>query len=583
MKAPANDYLPDLSLESQITRERHNLFMAEVGSRIVVSAAIALALLLPFNGAMSRADALLWTTLVLTTSAVSLLVVSFYKRHRDSESGKIKKWHAINIGMALMWSGLWCVAPYLFFHGASTDKILVFLLVITLISSTPSVSMGVYPDIFISFITPLFISLSLYLIRFHAEQSWFIKGIPLLTLCSLTAFSLFIHKAQLNNIRLRIEADIARRDAERANRSKNQFMAAVSHDLRQPLQAASLYASLIHEQGDAPSRELSEKILTAIASGGELLEQLLLLSRLQSRHFSAKPQPFSLDEHLAKLINECLPQALQKGLALHNDVQRQHWLNTDPLLFDQLLRNLLGNAVKYTERGTVRLSSHHTEKQLELTVSDTGIGIDPMRHDSIFKEFTQLASRSNDAEDGLGLGLSIVRRVCELCGLTLRVDSTPGQGSRFTVALPLAEKPSAVPASEGAPLPLGRQLRIIVVDDDPRITDALSMALVEWGADVYAFNSLAEALADLPGADEMSPDVMISDGQLANGDTANDVFAALTSRWPQPVPKIVLSGNSRGQHEQTFNADALLLKPVALPELLRRIASLCAPDTLTRA
>ena len=163
------------------------------------------------------------------------------------------------------------------------------------------------------------------------------------------------------------------------------------------------------------------------------------------------------------------------------------------------------------------------------------------------------------------------------------MDSTPGQGSRFTVALPLAEKPSAAPASEGAPLPPGRQLRIIVVDDDPRITDALSMALVEWGADVYAFNSLAEALADLPGADEMSPDVMISDGQLANGDTANDVFAALTSRWPQPVPKVVLSGNSRGQHEQTFNADALLLKPVALPELLQRIASLCAPDTFTRA
>lgn len=158
------------SLQDRITQERHNLFMAEVGSRMLVSAPVALAVLLPFQQAVSLGHMTLWAGYILAITAVSLLTVNYYNRHRQRESQKIRKWHAINMAMALMWSSLWCMAPFLFFSGANTEQLLVFLLIITLISSMPSVSMGVYPDIFISFISPIFLSLTAYLSYFHVEQ-----------------------------------------------------------------------------------------------------------------------------------------------------------------------------------------------------------------------------------------------------------------------------------------------------------------------------------------------------------------------------------------------------------------------------
>ena len=563
------------SLQDRITQERHNLFMAEVGSRMLVSAPVALAVLLPFQQAVSLGHTTLWAGYILAITAVSLLTVTYYNRHRQRESQKIRKWHAINMTMALMWSSLWCMAPFLFFSGADTEQLLVFLLIITLISSMPSVSMGVYPDIFISFISPIFLSLTAYLSYFHIEQPWFIKIIPLFTLASLSLFSLYIHKAQLNNIRLRIEAELARRDAERANRSKNRFLAAISHDLRQPMQAATLYTSLIRDQGDIHSQALSQKLLSALQSGSELLDQLLMLSRLQSGTLSAQPRHIDLAPGLQTLLDECRPLAREKGLTIHNTVGASCEVFADPLLVSQILRNLLSNAIKYTEQGSISVSSQRDGEQMILSVSDTGPGIEPQFHDEIFDEFMQLDNPHRSLQNGVGLGLSIVRHLCNLSGTPLTLSSQPGKGSSFSISLPRAHKVEKLQTAASDTLPAECSLRVVLVDDDPRITASLSEVLVEWGVDVYAYNRLDEAQAELAALSVMTPDLLISDGQLADGHTANEVFQRLGALYATAIPTLLLSGMSNA--DAVIQADATLLKPVSAEALKRQILALCPP------
>ena len=561
-------------LQSRITQERHNLFMAEVGSRMVVSAVIALAVLLPFYPALSKTQIALWAGYILSISTVSLLTVAYYNRHRQRESQLTVKWHAINIAMALLWSSLWCMAPFLFFTQANTEQILVFLLIVTLVSSTPSVSMGVYPDIFLSFIGPVFLSLTVYLNHYHGEQAWLIRFIPLITLASLSLFSLYIHKAQLNNIRLRIEAELAHRDAERANRSKNRFLAAISHDLRQPLQAATLYASLIRDQHDEASHQISRKLLSALHSGSELLDQLLMLSHLQSGSFTAHPRDFCLDDCVDKLINESLPQAREKGLRLHSDIEPGLRLYADPLLVTQILRNLLSNAIKYTERGEVRLNARSLNGQVQLSVTDTGIGIDPQRHDDVFDEFIQVDNAHRALENGLGLGLSIVKRLCSLSGASLELSSQLGRGSCFRLSLPAGRPLSADQQAPEPELPAHCTLRIVVVDDDVRITASLSEVLVEWGADVYAYNRLSDALTDLSRRDTMIPDVILCDGQLGEGHTALHVFQALAKLYSKDIPRVLLSGMSDARQAGLIDANATLLKPIDADTLKRTLLEL---------
>lgn len=229
----------------------------------------------------------------------------------------------------------------------------------------------------------------------------------------------------------------ARAEAERANQAKSRFLAAASHDLRQPFQAMRLYHQVLTDSlSSAASRKAAGKLEEAMAAGENLLRALLDVSTIEAGMLQPKLENFPVGEVTRQIAAEIEPQAAEKGLRLRA-VHCSGIARSDRTLLARMLRNLAANAVRYTETGGILLGCRHETNNLVLTVSDTGIGIPPEQIDSIFDDFYQVGNLERDREKGLGLGLSIVMRVSKLLDHPIEVRSEPGRGSTFTVRVPL--------------------------------------------------------------------------------------------------------------------------------------------------
>jgi len=229
-----------------------------------------------------------------------------------------------------------------------------------------------------------------------------------------------------------------RREAEQANAAKSRFLAAASHDLRQPFQAMRLYHFLL-EQGlaDERAREVHRQLGTAMESGESLLNALLDVSTLESGTVQPRLADMAVRDLIAAKLAEVQPAAAAKGLHLRSRACDMV-VRSDPLLLGRILGNLLANAVRYTERGGVLVACRRRAGALRIEVWDTGAGIPPEQLETVFEEFVQLGNPARDPGRGLGLGLSVVRRTAHLLGHPLDVRSVPGRGSCFAVTVPLA-------------------------------------------------------------------------------------------------------------------------------------------------
>lgn len=426
-------------LKQRANEERHKLFMQEVSSRMIMVTGIGLSLPLVLAGG-EPSERMAWTVTAAVLAGLSLLLVAYYNRTKDSEASKVKKWHVINLLLALSWGALWSAMPYVFFEHANIRDILLMVLIVTIFSATPSVSISTYPDTFIAYLTPVFVSLT-YFLNVHAEdESWLIRYIPMAPLVSLSFFSLYSHKSHMESIHLRINAELAKHKIQQANDSKARFLAAVSHDLRQPLQAANLYADLLRHNPEAgkslEEQALFNKLRNSLSACDGLVNRLLALSRLQNKALVARPEVFNLQERLDQLIVASQPQAAQKGLQLELSVEPELSVEADPVFVSQIVSNFLSNAIKFSEQGLIRVSVERQETGLRISVSDQGCGIKEIEQDQIFEEFKQLDDDYRTSDHGLGLGLAIVRQLCELAGYGYELESEEGRGSTFTLVLP---------------------------------------------------------------------------------------------------------------------------------------------------
>ena len=223
----------------------------------------------------------------------------------------------------------------------------------------------------------------------------------------MIVFSLYVHRTQISTIALRIEAEQAKERARKASESKTRFLAAASHDLRQPLQAATLYAAMLKNNAD-PQPDIVDKLDTAIGSCNELLGHLLMLSRLQSRRLKPRKRIISLLDTLQPILDEIRPQANAKQLAVvTKNLAGQH-VFADGVMLARIVRNLVNNALKYTERGHIRIAARQQDNQLLLDIADTGIGIDEIYQFEVFDEFMQIDNDQRSIQNGLGLGLSLI-------------------------------------------------------------------------------------------------------------------------------------------------------------------------------
>ncbi len=343
--------------------------------------------------------------------------------------------------------------------------------------------------------------------------------------------------------RLNEELGRAKAEADEANTSKTRFLAAASHDILQPLNAARLYAtSLLERDHAAGEPRLAENVDASLEAVEEILTALLDISRLDAGAMKPELSNFRIDEILNQLRLEFEPMAKEKGIDLVF-VPSSLAVRSDRRLLRRLLQNLVSNAIKYTPRGRVLVGCRRLKGKLRIEVRDTGLGIPPSKQKAVFKEFQRLDQGARAAR-GLGLGLSIVERIARVLDHRVRLVSSVGRGSMFSVELQLgpnlpAEAPAARAVSPAA-VPLAGVV-VLCVDNEPAILDGMRTLIAGWGCTVLTAGSLAEAHQALR-REKASPDVIVADYHLDDG---NGIDAIVALRWKLGVdlPALLLTAD----------------------------------------
>ena len=366
----------------------------------------------------------------------------------------------------------------------------------------------------------------------------------------------------------------ARDAAEAANRSKDKYLAAASHDLLQPLNAARLLISTLRER-KLPDIEqvLVERTHQALEGAEDLLTDLLDISRLDQAAVKPDIALYRLDELLGPLVSEFQSVAEADGLHLRVHMG-DYAIRTDLRLMTRILRNFLSNACRYTDQGSILLAARPRGEMLRLEVWDTGRGIAPDRLDSIFLEFNQLdVGRAADRK-GVGLGLAIVERIAKILEYRVQVHSLPGRGSRFSIEVPMSRE-VPLPISLAAPQPgTGNPLpgrRLLVLDNEVSILDSMRALLGQWGCEVVTATDQASALSALAGR---APELILADYHLDHGVVGCEVVRHLREHFAQTIPAVIITADRTDQCRRSLRRlDAPLLNKPVKPGKLRAVLS----------
>ena len=446
---------------------------------------------------------------------------------------------------------------------------------------------AMYKPSFYGFVLPALLPLILRVAAEADQVHAFIAAVMLVVVAFILRFGHNLNGSMTQSLAIRYEnidliaelqaqtrvADRARATAEAANRGKTQFLAAASHDLRQPLHAMGLFAAALSARAhDGHVRNLVGSINASVEALERLFSALMDISKLDAGAVAPKRVPFPLASLFERVQREFGPMAATKGLRLVVAPTRA-WVDSDPVLLERILANLVSNAVRYTMRGGVLVGARRRSARLVLEVRDSGVGIAAAERERVFEEFYQIGNPECHGGKGMGLGLAIIRRLATLLEHPLHVDSEPGKGSRFSV-----EVPRATPAaSAGEPAPAGSRsppttlasARVAVIDDESIVVEGMQALFAAWGAHVVGAAS-AEAMLATLGEAEAYPDLLIADYRLACDELGTDAIARLRRELGLTIPALLISGDSSASALSALRASGVdfLLKPV-LPEELR--------------
>jgi signal transduction histidine kinase/CheY-like chemotaxis protein len=377
--------------------------------------------------------------------------------------------------------------------------------------------------------------------------------------------------------RERQEVVLARDRAEDASHAKSRFLAAASHDLRQPLHALSLYAAALKlRAADGTMGEIAQQINRALGSLSALVDSLLDISKLDAEAVKPAARRMSVKSLIERIEADFRPVAREKRIefrvsSTENDVE------SDPVLLERVVRNLVDNAFKYTRAGSVVLAAEHDENSVRITVRDTGPGIPESERERIFEEFYQIGNPERDRAEGLGLGLAIVRRLAQLLGLRVKLKSEPGRGSQFSIRLPrapaLGAQPPAVTAAQDADAAALEGRHILVIDDEPAVRVGMRELLELWGCRVAACSGYEEAQRLLDDYD-LDVDVIVADLRLRQHENGIETVRRLRERVGE-VPALLVTGDTAPERLREAQASGLPLlhKPVSGENLKQEIVA----------
>lgn len=383
------------------------------------------------------------------------------------------------------------------------------------------------------------------------------------------------HAIRLREHGLNQQLNAALDRAQRANSAKTRFLAAASHDLRQPLHTLSmLAATLALRPLDARSAAIVRLLNDVTGSLASQLDGLLDVSKLDAGVVQVHAQPVALDRLLEGLLVEMRPLASAQGLRVEwsNRVDGPASCATDPTLLMRVLRNLIDNAIKFTPDGWVRVTLEpEAQTAYRIVIEDSGIGMSEGEQELVFQEFYQIGNAERDRSRGLGLGLSIVARLVNLLDLQLDLASSPGRGTRFSLRLPRVEfAPSPTPA-EAVDAELARyDLMVLVVDDETQVLEGARLLLEELGCQCALASGLVEVRTLL--AEGLRPDLVLTDFRLRDSDSGLAVIAEVRAQWPH-TPAVLVSGDTAPDRLREAEAARieLLHKPLSLEDLRKQL------------
>jgi signal transduction histidine kinase len=538
---------------------------------------------------------LAWLAVITGLWLVRLAHYLRFRWQHNREAEAVRFWRRSWVALVLCQGAMWGLAAWWFWGlGSPYHKVALLLIVFTYCLASVQL-LATQSWVFLVFIG-LVLTPTILRVASDASQPFHLQLASVLTLMfcitvlmARTYSSALAQAIALKSrtdelaLKLRTEkvvAEEARRAAEAANRAKTQFFAAASHDLRQPLHAMGLFAEALRQRSHDPEvASLVNSINESVDALEGLFSELLDITRIDTGGVDVNPAPVRMHELFARLRLHFEPVAFEKGLML--SFHGEHRVaQVDPVLLERVLRNLVSNAIRYTDDGGVLVSCRPRQGRLLVQVWDSGIGIGEASLPRIWDEFFQVQSnRPLEAHHrkGLGLGLAIVKRLTDLMAAPIQVRSRQGRGTVFSIEVPLGKAPrasiEAVPRG-AAKAPLGLTLQgrlIVVVEDEAAVREGLVVLLQAWGAQVAAFDTVDAMEAWLAGPSVQQPDLQLVDYRLPQGRTGIEALVALRARWPgQRLPAIVITGSSLGGHEdEAVKHDYhLLIKPV-LPNKLR--------------
>lgn len=469
------------------------------------------------------------------------------------------------LGIILMFS----VSPKHFY------ELLILTLIYCALISTSSSYLGVYLPAYLAFGLPPTLMFVVKLSYIGGQAYFIFAGLISLFFAFISLLARNTHSSEKSvssltyqNNQLYNKVVSQKNLAENAVLAKNQFLAAASHDLRQPLHAQGLFiTALQYSNLPQKAQTLAEKIRGSNNALNGLLNGLLDIAKLDANTLENEPEPIELRLLLDQIHQEYFDSAAEKETELKIETQGNLTVFCDRTLITRLIRNLVDNAVKFTSKGKIILRTEMQTDQVSLFISDTGKGIAEDKQGMIFNEFTQLGNPERDRKKGLGLGLAIVKRISLLMNIDLRLTSRVGQGTEFSFSLPLMNNINSTPENQiDAGITnnkLFSSLIILVIDDEAEILNGMRLILQSWNARVVTACDAEQAIEQLD-YQGLYPNLIISDLRLQSGKNGVDAINTIRNEFESQIKAIVITGD-------TASDSITLTETVKLPTLYKPV------------
>lgn len=573
----------------QLFDEQIRLLYRQSLAMLGVNVVVAAILVYGFMPVVSTKTLALWFGALLTVCAIRLAFYLVYKRHERSSRSSIFYARLFVVGCAL--SGIWwgSVGAAFFQPQAMEYQMLIFF-VLSGMGAGSVASLSAYNPAFNAYFLISMVPITVRLFWEDDRTNTILAFLAILFIASLCYFAAQLNRTFVLSLKLRFENSHLvnklreqKDEAEIANQAKSKFLAAASHDLRQPLHALTLYTSILADNLQKPqNKKLIGQINHSIEALQSLFNALLDISRLEAGTLVPERRSFRLRPMLDRVVNDFEGDAREKGIRLHIQCD-EPIVFTDASLLEQIIRNYVSNAVRYTSQGSITISCENRGTDILVSVKDTGIGIPADQLDAIYGEFYQLTNPERDRSKGLGLGLAIVKRISQLLEHEISVSSSVGQGSAFSVRIPMGSKASFIDLPRASVEWMNNQAEgksnIVIVDDDIDVRESTEALFLSWGCNVYTGATPQEALSKL-SRDKVIPDAIIADYRLRGGRTGIGAIDLIKAQFGNEIPSLIITGDTASEPLQAIQNSGIPLinKPVSPAKLRSFLISIQAKE-----